>query len=79
METQLWIAVSTYLLTAIVKKRLRLGHSFHALLQILSLTLFEKAPVQQAFRKAAPPEQETATSGNPCHRSIFNRTAVVGI
>lgn len=54
VKTQLWIAVSTYLLVAIVKKRLGLDHSLHTLLQILSLTLFEKMPIQQAFQKAVP-------------------------
>ncbi len=43
------IAVSVYVLVAIVKKRLNLDASLYTLLQILSLTLFEKMPIQQAF------------------------------
>jgi IS4 transposase len=49
VKTQIWIAVSVYVLVAIVKKELQLNASLYTLLQILSLTLFEKMPVQQAF------------------------------
>jgi hypothetical protein len=44
-----WIAVSVYVLVAIIKKRLQLDASLYTLLQILSVTLFEKMPLQQAF------------------------------
>ena len=49
VKTQIWIAVSVYVLVAIVKKRLGLDASLYTLLQILSVTLFEKMPLQQAF------------------------------
>ncbi len=49
VKSQIWIAVSVYVLVAIVKKRLNLGASLYTLLQIFSLTLFEKMPIQQAF------------------------------
>ena len=49
VKSQIWIAVSTYVLVAIIKKRLNLDASLYTLLQILSLTLFEKMPLQQAF------------------------------
>jgi hypothetical protein len=49
VKTQIWIAVSVYVLVAIVKKRLELDASLYTLLQILSVTLFEKMPLQQAF------------------------------
>ena len=45
----LWIAVSVYVFVAIVKKPLNLDASLYPLLPILSLTLFEKRPIQQAF------------------------------
>jgi Domain of unknown function (DUF4372)/Transposase DDE domain len=48
VKTQIWIAVSVYLLVAIVKKRLDLPGSLYTLLQVLSVTLFEKIPMQQA-------------------------------
>ena len=48
VRTQIWIAISVYLLVAIIKKQLQLDVSLHALLQILSLTLFEKLPLKQA-------------------------------
>ncbi len=49
VKSQIWIAVSVYVLVAIVKKRLNLDASLYTLLQILSVTLFENMPLQQAF------------------------------
>lgn len=45
VKTQIWIAVSTYVLVAIIKKRLQIEASLHSMLQVLSLTLFETAPL----------------------------------
>jgi IS4 transposase len=53
VKTQIWIAVSVYVLIAIVKKRLHLEVSLYTLLQILSVSLFEKMPIQQAFSDPA--------------------------
>ena len=50
VKTQIWIAVSVYVLVAIVRKKLNLDVSLYTLLQVLSLTLFEKMPLQQAFQ-----------------------------
>jgi len=47
VKTQIWIAISVYVLVAIVKKRLRVEASLYTILQILSLTLFEKTPLDQ--------------------------------
>ena len=49
VKTQVWIAVSVYVLVAILKKRLGLDHSLNTILQILSLTLLEKIPILRAF------------------------------
>ena len=49
VKTQIWIALSVYVLVAIVKKRLLLDVSLYKLLQILSITLFEKMPISTAF------------------------------
>jgi IS4 transposase len=49
VKTQIWIAVSVYVLIAIIRKELNLKASMHTLLQILSVTLFEKMPLQQAL------------------------------
>ena len=49
VKTQIWIAISVYVLVAIVKKRLNLDASLYTLLQILSVTLFEKMSLQQAL------------------------------
>ena len=50
VKTQIWIAVSIYVLVAIVRKRLRLEISLYQILQILSVTLFEKTPLLQALQ-----------------------------
>ena len=47
VKTQIWIAVCTYVLIAIIKKRLKLPHSLYEILQILSLTMFETTPINQ--------------------------------
>ena len=52
VKTQIWIAVCTYVLIAIVKKRLKLSHSLYEILPILSLTLFETTPINQLLPNA---------------------------
>ncbi len=49
VKTQVWIAVCSYLLVAIVRKRLNLPLNLYTILQILSISLFEKTPINQAF------------------------------
>jgi len=50
VKTQIWTAVAVYVLVAIVKKRLGLEHNLYTILQILSLTLFEKTPILNLFQ-----------------------------
>jgi IS4 transposase len=52
VKTQIWIAVSVYVLVAIVRKRLGLEASLYQILQILSLTLFEKTPILRALQES---------------------------
>lgn len=47
VKTQIWIAISTYLLTAIIKKELNISHSLSTILQIFSISIFEKVPIYQ--------------------------------
>jgi Domain of unknown function (DUF4372)/Transposase DDE domain len=54
VKSQIWIAVSVYVLVAILKKRLHLSASLHELLQILSLTMFETTPLDQLLTLTAP-------------------------
>lgn len=54
VKSQIWIAVSVYVLIAIVKKRLNLSASLYELLQILSLTVFERVPLIQLFTQNDP-------------------------
>ena len=60
VRTQIWIAISVYVLVAIIKKQLKLDVSLHTLLQILSLTLFEKLPLQQVVADTAPETNDIA-------------------
>ena len=53
VKTQVWIAVSVYVLVAILKKRLDLPHSLYTILQFLSVSLFEKTTILQAFSNIA--------------------------
>src|SRR6187401_310802 len=62
VKTQIWIAVSAYVLIAIVKKTLGLGATLNELLQILSITLFEKMPLQQALTYTTPAAKRDAES-----------------
>jgi hypothetical protein len=64
VKTQIWIAVSVYVLVAIVKKRLGTDASLYTLLQILSVTLFEKMPLQQAF----PGDDYTSQQDTSCNQ-----------
>ena len=62
VKTQIWIAVSVYVLVAIVKKRLALEASLYTLLQIFSVTLFEKMPMPQALSETSNTCQENGIS-----------------
>jgi IS4 transposase len=63
VKTQIWIAISTYLLIAITKKRLHLDHhSLYEILQILSLSMFENIPINQLL---TPPSTNSAPDFEP--------------
>jgi hypothetical protein len=63
VKTQIWIAVSVYVLVAIVRKRLGLEASLYQILQVLSVTLFEKTPILQALQ-ASDSESDLRNVGN---------------
>jgi len=62
VRTQIWIAIAVYVLVAIVKKKLRLSASLHTLLQILSVTVFEKLPLQQVLAETQVAEEPQLTT-----------------
>ena len=92
VKTQIWIAVSVYVLVAIVRKRLGLEASLYQILQILSLTLFEKTPILRALQtsdynndlgdRACNPSTPRANQirkhvpGRPQQSEIANRTHI---
>lgn len=60
VKTQLWIAICTYVLLAIIKKRLDLPHSLHTILQVVSLCLFEQVPLSELLTDLRQvPEEST--------------------
>jgi IS4 transposase len=67
VKTQVWIAVSIYVLLAILKKRLTLPQSLYTILQVLSVTLFEKVPIHQAL--ALLPD--TTSDGEGCNQLLL--------
>ena len=69
VKTQIWIAVSVYVLVAIVKKQLAPERNLYTLLQILSLSLFEKMPILQAFSQS---EYKTLIHDNDNQLTLFN-------
>jgi len=58
VKTQIWIAIGVYVLVAIVKKRLNLPQSLYSILQILSVTLFEKTPILQLLSSSRGVEND---------------------
>ena len=69
VKTQIWIAVSVYVLVAIVRKRLGLEVSLYQILQIFSLTLFEKMPILQALQ---PPDSQNELNEDPNQLILFD-------
>ena len=69
VKTQIWIAVGIYVLVAIVRKRLGLNASLYQILQILSLTLFEKMPLLQVFHEGLSREDKI---DNPNQLILFD-------
>jgi hypothetical protein len=69
VKSQIWIAVSVYVLVAIVKKRHKLPGSLYQILQILSLTVFERIPLHQLFTQAMIDDVDTASRKQ---LSLFN-------
>ena len=51
MKTQIWIAVSVYVLVAIAKKHFMLNQSLYEILQVLSISIFERMPINQLFQQ----------------------------
>ena len=66
MKTQIWIAVSVYVLVAIVRTRLALEASLYTFLQVLSVTAFDKMAIQSAFLET------TYTSGEASDHNQLN-------
>jgi IS4 transposase len=61
VKTQIWIAITIYVLVAIIKKQLKLKQSLYTILQIVSVTLFEKMPLLQALTDVEVEEQDVST------------------
>ena len=66
VKTQLWIAVSTYVLVAIMKRELKIERSLAEILQILSVTLFEKTPLSKALSQQTLPISTNTCPNQMC-------------
>ena len=60
VKTQIWAALCTYLLVAIMKKRLNIQQKMHEILQVLSVSVFDKTPVNQLFTETGIQKQSEA-------------------
>jgi IS4 transposase len=67
VKTQIWIAICVYLLVAITKKRLKIERSLYTILQILSVSVFEKTPLLQAFQGA----DHSTAGGDFCNQLLL--------
>ena len=66
VKTQIWIALSTYLLIAIIRKRLYLELPLYTILQVLSVSLFEKTPILRAFQ-----DMDYITQNSDIHKQLM--------
>ena len=66
VKTQVWIAVSVYVLIAIIKKQLKMELSLYTILQILSVTIFEKMPILQALQLDPTNNQSSQIDNQLC-------------
>lgn len=64
VKTQIWIAVSTYVLVAIAKKRFKLKQSLYEILQVLSISVFEKTSINELFNKTVQQQNFKELKGN---------------
>lgn len=70
VKTQVWIAIAIYVLIAIIKKQLHLFQSPYSILQISSITLFEKMPISQAFAQNRPASEPFNIEKQLCFQGI---------
>lgn len=69
VQTQIWIAIAVYLLVAIAKKKQNLDVSLHTMIQVFSVSLFEKVPIFQLFKND---ECKLVTFGDPNQLSLLD-------
>jgi len=68
VKTQIWIAISTYVLVAIMKKKLKIELTLYTILQILSISLFEKKPIYQVLTES---EYKNKITSGPIQLKLF--------
>ena len=68
VKTQIWIAITVYVLVAIIKKRLKIELSLYTILQILSISIFEKMPILQAFTET---DYNNKMTSGPMQLNLF--------
>lgn len=70
VKIQVWVAISVYVLAALLKKQTALPHSLYTILQILGATLFENQPILQAFSRSPIPPEPPDPQNQPCFQGF---------
>jgi hypothetical protein len=72
VKTQVWIAICVYVLVAILRKELKLPHSLHSMLQVLSVNAFAKVPIFQLLAVHSNETQPTSGCMNVNQLNLFD-------
>jgi hypothetical protein len=72
VKSQIWIAISVYVLVAIIRKRLNIEADLYTMLQVLSLTLFERTPLNQILTGASDPDYRNHGDGIAIQLNLFD-------
>ncbi len=78
VKTQVWIAVSVYVVVAIAKKKFMLQQSLYEILQVLSISIFEKTPINQLFKQTQQ-QYFKEQNHNQLKRLINIKTLVISV
>ena len=71
VKIQVWVAISVYVLAALLKKKLALPQSLYTILQILSATLFENQPISRAFARCSDETENPGTQNQLCFQGFL--------
>lgn len=76
VKTQIWIAIGVYLIVAIIKKKYRIEASLYSMLQVLSISLFEKVELTELLNNKPQPTPDTTGNAQICFFDYLEGTDV---